>query len=470
MKKIVLPLIIMIIAVSCIFMSCQFDKSIGQSGTSLGTVDMDGDGTADGTAIDTDGDGTADGVDTDGDGIIDEAWSEAYTIIATDDSDANQETSSFAGKTLYFSGVVNNSAGYWKGNEWNDLGSNLSNSSDSIASGISIKDGDIYIGGDYNNSTLGYRCGGYWKNSTLNEVDSMNNYVNDNGNFPLKRPVTIYDIYAGANNILLSGYTMKKTNVTDQKEVPVAWLNGKPSDFNTPMNSPSAGYSELYMYCRDIDATSREVSFPDKTETLDYFFGCGNYPPVGRPLFFKFGFVDSSGTSTLLMDRAYFIDDRGEALDIFIYSITQSGGIVDNYEVYIGGLKNKSACIWKIVPDESSSTDITETCTILDTTSSESAVNTVIKTTTALYGGGYITTNNKKIAGYWYNSTWIALGDGTTDSIVKTLDVAGDDVLAGGYIVNSSGIKVAGYWNNGTWTALGDGTTDSSITDSSITD
>lgn len=84
MNKITLVLLTVMVVAGCLFLSCQSDiesATIGQSGISLGAVDMNGDGTADGTAIDIDGDGEPDGIDTNGDGIVDEEWSTNYNVI-----------------------------------------------------------------------------------------------------------------------------------------------------------------------------------------------------------------------------------------------------------------------------------------------------------------------------------------------------------------------------------------------------
>ncbi|MDC7126853.1 MAG: InlB B-repeat-containing protein [Spirochaetales bacterium] len=85
--KILLISILSIISL-CIFLGCNdptlpLDNSHDntQSGTATGTVDTDGDGIADGTAIDTNGDGSPDGVDTNGDGVIDVEWSDSYSIL-----------------------------------------------------------------------------------------------------------------------------------------------------------------------------------------------------------------------------------------------------------------------------------------------------------------------------------------------------------------------------------------------------
>ncbi|MDC7125890.1 MAG: GLUG motif-containing protein [Spirochaetales bacterium] len=96
MKKITAALLIVMVTGS-LFLSCQSDLGdavIGASGTSLGSVDTDGDGISDGTAIDSDGDGEADGIDTDGDGTIDEEWSSDYTITDSSDSSSSDSSSS----------------------------------------------------------------------------------------------------------------------------------------------------------------------------------------------------------------------------------------------------------------------------------------------------------------------------------------------------------------------------------------
>jgi hypothetical protein len=70
----------------------ETETVIGETGTDLGSVDMDGDGVSDGTAIDVDGDGTPDGVDTNGDGKIDEEYSDDFSLIdETDDGETDDE-------------------------------------------------------------------------------------------------------------------------------------------------------------------------------------------------------------------------------------------------------------------------------------------------------------------------------------------------------------------------------------------
>jgi|GEM_PF-2305099 len=56
---------------------------IGESGTVIGSVDIDEDGIADGAAIDVDGDGKPDGIDTDNDGKIDKDWKDDYILLST---------------------------------------------------------------------------------------------------------------------------------------------------------------------------------------------------------------------------------------------------------------------------------------------------------------------------------------------------------------------------------------------------
>lgn len=77
---------------------------IGQTGTGLGSVDMDGDGVSDGTAIDVDDDGTPDGVDTNGDGKIDEEYSEDYTLLDEAMTDAEAVAADKANLTIGYSG------------------------------------------------------------------------------------------------------------------------------------------------------------------------------------------------------------------------------------------------------------------------------------------------------------------------------------------------------------------------------
>ncbi len=81
MKRVFVPIGVLMIITCGFFLSCQQDQYIGQKGTPIGSVDIDGDGTSDGTAIDVNGDGAADGVDTNGDGTIDDSWSDEYKII-----------------------------------------------------------------------------------------------------------------------------------------------------------------------------------------------------------------------------------------------------------------------------------------------------------------------------------------------------------------------------------------------------
>ncbi|MDA3901730.1 MAG: cadherin-like beta sandwich domain-containing protein, partial [Spirochaetes bacterium] len=80
------------------------ESVIGETGTEIGSVDMDGDGVSDGTAIDVDGDGTPDGVDTDGDGKIDEEYSEDYTLLDEAMTDAEAVAEDKANLAVGYSG------------------------------------------------------------------------------------------------------------------------------------------------------------------------------------------------------------------------------------------------------------------------------------------------------------------------------------------------------------------------------
>ena len=86
MKKITWFLITVII-IGGLLASCS--PVIGESGISIGSVDLNGDGVSDATIIEVDGDGAPDGVDSDGDGTIDLPWSDDFKIIPTDDGGAS---------------------------------------------------------------------------------------------------------------------------------------------------------------------------------------------------------------------------------------------------------------------------------------------------------------------------------------------------------------------------------------------
>ncbi|MDC7126848.1 MAG: hypothetical protein PQJ46_14850 [Spirochaetales bacterium] len=139
MKKKLSVLLFLVIVAGALLVSCQIGSDIGQSGTSLGTVDMDGDGTADGTVIDVDGDGEPDGVDTDGDGVIDEEWSEDYSVETDGDGDGDSvETEPFScnagddfsvtslGKTVILTATVSNAASDLVSYSWTASDSNPS--------------------------------------------------------------------------------------------------------------------------------------------------------------------------------------------------------------------------------------------------------------------------------------------------------------------------------------------------------
>ncbi|MDC7124157.1 MAG: hypothetical protein PQJ46_01225 [Spirochaetales bacterium] len=109
-KNFVLSILISCLSI-ILFVSCQDSLNAGQSGTSIGSVDIDGDGTADGTAIDIDGDGVADGIDTDGDGLIDEEWSDDYTISDNESDSTSGESDSTSGETDSTSGETDTTSG-----------------------------------------------------------------------------------------------------------------------------------------------------------------------------------------------------------------------------------------------------------------------------------------------------------------------------------------------------------------------
>lgn len=81
--KILLFLLSLFIILSCNNQgSSPADTVLGETGSEIGSVDIDSDGMPDGVAIDVDGDGQPDGVDTNNDGKIDVEWSDACKIIA----------------------------------------------------------------------------------------------------------------------------------------------------------------------------------------------------------------------------------------------------------------------------------------------------------------------------------------------------------------------------------------------------
>ena len=93
MKNKLLTAVFTALIISGLVLSCDPNPNIGASGAALGTVDIDGDGVSDGTAIDVDGDGTSDGIDTDGDGAIDEEWSDDWELFNGDDQGSGAEES-----------------------------------------------------------------------------------------------------------------------------------------------------------------------------------------------------------------------------------------------------------------------------------------------------------------------------------------------------------------------------------------
>ncbi|MDC7126854.1 MAG: InlB B-repeat-containing protein [Spirochaetales bacterium] len=141
----IFQLFILIILSTCIVLSCNND----QSGTSVGAVDIDGDGIADGTAIDTNEDGTPDGIDTDGDGVIDEEWSDSYSILyysVTYDGNGKDNGDVPVDSTSYNEGDTVTVAGNTGGLSLTDYIFNGWNSS-ADGSGTSYKEGDsITIG------------------------------------------------------------------------------------------------------------------------------------------------------------------------------------------------------------------------------------------------------------------------------------------------------------------------------------
>lgn len=82
----------------------ETESVIGQSGTGIGPLDIDGDGVSDGTAIDTDDDGTPDGVDTDGDGKIDQEYSDEYELLLTDSEAVTADAAALGAEDITFSG------------------------------------------------------------------------------------------------------------------------------------------------------------------------------------------------------------------------------------------------------------------------------------------------------------------------------------------------------------------------------
>ena len=109
--------IVLLLAASIAFTACgggggggsddpetEKETVIGETGTDLGQVDMDGDGVSDGTAIDVDGDGIPDGVDTNGDGKIDEGYSDDYTLLDEAMTDAEAVAEDKANLAIGYSG------------------------------------------------------------------------------------------------------------------------------------------------------------------------------------------------------------------------------------------------------------------------------------------------------------------------------------------------------------------------------
>ncbi len=72
-----------------------------------------------------------------------------------------------------------------------------------------------------------------------------------------------------------------------------------------------------------------------------------------------------------------------------------------------------------------------------------------------IYVAGYISKNNKYIAGYWKNGVFINLTDGTKDAYANAIVVVGEDVYVAGIEDNSLVYSPrAKYWKNGVATTL----------------
>ncbi len=382
------------------------------------------------------------------------------------DPDPTEDTGSLDGKTFYFSGVNGSEPGYWTGSSWTGLkftdpDDTDSNVADPVAHSIFIKDTDIYVTGDYektdwSSTTVEARRGGYWKNSNFTELPSY--LENENpAVFDYHKWVYAWDIFVGEKTFVIGKSKMSNSNAV----FPTSsyWLD-----------DTIGKYNEESDYCTNLSV------YTDSARTLDILTAGGYYANTAtdlRPCVWIFDIIDS-GTTSLSPDKVSLKDSEGNykggevnsvvLVDVVYYD--SSTDIVVGYELYAGGSCDSQASVWHVEIDATTLPEkITQTITVLDT--SASMVHEVVKTENNLYAGGYITNNSVKVAGYWKNSVWNALGSGTADSEVISLDVAGSDVLAGGYITNGNG-KVAGYWYNGTWNALGDGSQASYITDSCV--
>ena len=414
----------------------------------------------DNTVDDGTGDTTTDGSETDG---------------TPDNTEPLVDTGSLDGKTFCFSGVSGDIAGYWKSGAWTALGDSAT---DSVARNIYVVNDDIYVAGDYHKNDWDdgsnqCRRGGYWKNGTLTELPAKLESLSSDNN--CHKDVFAYDVFVGENVLITAGQTKGVTSTNTIFDLGCGWFSSTLNEWNV-----SHAFDDENINIMEFNGYSAEVkNYAGETEKCDVIAGCGHYAEtttIHYAIMMPIHPRMSDATTIQAMDPVYLEDAAGnkapgEAESIVVASATISSyGLYTASDLYAAGTCNNKASLWHLVGSTGETAleqEFTQTITVLDT--SVSAAHEVVKTENNLYAGGYITSNGVKVAGYWKNGTWTALGDGKTDSDAVSLEVAGSDILAGGYIT-TSGVKIAGYWYNGSWTALGDGTNNSYISDSCVSD
>ena len=303
--------------------------------------------------------------------------------------------------------------GYWKDEEWTGLPTPDEESEGRVTS-VLIDGNDIYAGGYYTNSA-GKTAAGYWKNESWTALS-------DGSTDAMVNAIIIWDF-----GFTAGGYICNSSGI----KVPGIWMDNTWSEY-TPTDA-------------NLDA---EITSLAESELLELYAGgycteyCNDYykrsivwdGPLGGKTFNR---VDNGSTNTATI---IYYSAQVHAITFFNGNFHAAG--YRGEPTYIGGYWQKDGT-WNALPN----------------TYGGEARAIAVNGSSLLVGGswrigstgGTITAGYYTVTGSSSTAVWTALSDSTNTAYVYSMAVDGTDIYAAG----SDNFK-AGYWKNSTWVALTD--------------